>query len=72
MELVYGSLFLKRLNSLRKTVFKLGDSRKIRFWEDTWFERQPLCDAFPELYSIAGSKGAKTAGIWVREDGGGA
>ena len=35
MELVFGSLLQKRLNSLRKTVFKLGDGRKIRFWEDT-------------------------------------
>ena len=72
MELVYGSLLQKRLNSLRKIVFKLGDSKKIRFSEDTWCGRQPLCDAFPELYSIAGSKGAKAAEIWVREDGGGA
>ena len=35
------------------------------------FGRQPLCDAFSGLYSIA-TKGAKAAEIWVREDGGGA
>ena len=46
-------------------VFKLGDDRKITFWEDTWCGRQPLCDAFLDLYSIADSKGA-------REDGKGA
>ena len=34
--------------------------------------KQPLCDAFPSLYSIAGSKGAKAVEIWVREDDGGA
>ena len=34
--------------------------------------RQPLCDAFPDLYSIVGSKGAKATKLWVREDGGGA
>ena len=72
MELVFGSLLQKRLISLRKIVFKLGDSRKIRLWEDIWYGRQPLCDAFLDLYSIAGSKGAKVAEIWVREDGGGA
>ena len=72
LELVFGSLLQKRLISLRKTVFKLGDGRKIRLWEDTWCGRQPLCDAFPDLYSIAGSKGAKVVEIWVREDGGGA
>ena len=63
MELVFGSLLQKRLISLRKTVFKPGDDRKTRLWEDTWCGRQPLCDAFPDLYSIAGSKGAKGAEI---------
>ena len=53
-------------------VFKLGNGRKIRFWEDTWCGRQPLCDAFAGLYSIVSSKGAKAVEIWVREDGGGA
>ena len=53
-------------------MFKLGDYRKIKFWEVTWCGRKPLCDAFPNLYSIAGSKGAKATEIWVREDGGGA
>ena len=63
----------KETEHLKKDcVFKLGDGRKIRFWEDTWCGRQALCDAFPSLYSTTGSKGAKAAEIWVREDGGGA
>ena len=63
----------KEIEQLKKdNVFKLGDGRKIRFWEDTWCGRQPLCDAFPDLYSIAVSIGAKATEIWVREDGGGA
>ena len=59
MDLVFGSPLQKRLNNLIKIVFKLGDGRKIRFWEDTWCGRQPLCDAFLRLYSIADSKGLR-------------
>ena len=34
----------KGSNQLKKDcVFKLGDGRKIRFWEDTWCGRRPLC-----------------------------
>ena len=63
----------KETDQLKKDcVFKLGDDRKIIFWEDTWYGRQPLCEAFPDLYSIADSKEAKAVEIWVREDGGGA
>ena len=72
MELVLEVYCKKRLKSLRKIVFKLGDDRKIIFWEDTWRGRQPLCDAFRDLYSISDSKGAKALEIWVRGDGGGA
>ena len=73
MELVFGSLLQKRLIGLRQTVcLKWLDGRKIRFPEDSWCGRQPLCEAFPDLYSIASSKGANAAKIWVREDGGGA
>ena len=54
----------KETDQLKKDcVFKLGDGRKIRFWEDTWCGRQPLCEAFPDLYSIADSKEAKAVEI---------
>ena len=71
MEFGLWKSIAKEIEQLKKDcVFKLGDGRKIRFWEDTWCGRQPLCDAFRDLYSIAGSKGAKAAEIWVSEDGG--
>ena len=53
-------------------VFILRDGRKIRFWKDSWCGSQPLCVAFPVLYSIAANKGAKAADLWVRLGGGGA
>ena len=43
----------------------MGDGKKIRFWEDTWCSREPLCEAFPVLYSIADSKGAFAVDLWV-------
>ena len=44
---------------------KLIIGRKIRFWEDNWCGRVPLCEAFPDLYSIAGTKGVMAADFWV-------
>ena len=70
--LVFGRLLLKNLTSLRKTVFSLGDGRKIRSWEDYWCGSQPQCVAFPGLYNIAINKGAKVADLLVRQGGGGA
>ena len=44
--------------------FDLGDGKNIRFWEDAWYGDEPLNEAFPSLYSIADSKGAKVAEVW--------
>ena len=52
-------------------MFKLGDGRKIIFREDTWWGNQPLCEAFPDLYSIASTKGAKATDLRVRQGDGG-
>ena len=62
----------REFDQLKKDhVFILGDGRKIRFWEDSWCGSQPLCIAFPCLYSIAANKGAKATDLWVRQGGGG-
>ena len=53
-------------------MFSLGDGRKIGFWEDSWCGSQPLCVAFPDLYSIVANKGAKAADLWVGQGGGAA
>ena len=44
---------------------KIGDGSKARFWEDWWCGEAPLCSSFPSLYSIASSKGARVADLWV-------
>ena len=51
----------------KKCVFKMGNDRKIKFWEDNWCGRVPLCEAFLDLYSIAGTKGAMAADLWVHQ-----
>ena len=44
---------------------KIRDGSKARFWEDWWCGEAPLCSSFPSLYSIASSKGARVADLWV-------
>ena len=51
----------------KKCVLKMGDDRKIKFWEDNWCGRVPLCEAFSDLYSIAGTKGPMAADLWVHQ-----
>ena len=45
--------------------FLVGDGKRVRFWEDAWCSQYTLCTTFPALYSIANSKGAKVAEVWV-------
>ena len=44
--------------------FELGDGDKIRFREEAWCGETPLCMAFPALYAVIGSKGAKVVEVW--------
>ena len=63
----------KESGQLKKdSIFKMGDGRKIRFWEDIWCGSEPLCESFPFLYTIVGTKGAKVADVWVVHGGLGA
>ncbi|MCH92063.1 putative non-LTR retroelement reverse transcriptase related, partial [Trifolium medium] len=34
-------------------VRKLGNGNNIRFWKDTWLDAEPLCHAFPRLFSMS-------------------
>ena len=43
----------------------LGDGKRIRFWEDSWCGRSPLCRVFPKLYKIVDAKGAMVADCWT-------
>ena len=66
-------IITKESGQLKKDrVFKLEDCRKIRFWEDNWCGRASLREAFPDLYSIVGTKGAMAADLWVEQGGLGA
>ena len=47
--------------------FSLGDGRGVRFWEDHWCGFEPLKTTFPNLYIMAGSKGAFVADCWDLE-----
>ena len=35
-----------------------------RFWKDIWCGSTPLCEAFPSLFDLAGSKDAWVADYW--------
>ena len=39
--------------------FVVGKGDRLRFWEDNWCSEIPLCDLYPRLYSLAGSKDVK-------------
>ena len=38
------------------THFVAGNGSKIRFWEDLWWEDQPLCLQFPSLFRVTTTK----------------
>ena len=45
----------------RFLTFEVGDGSRIRFWDDVWCGRDPLREAFPELYRIAQVKDGAVA-----------
>lgn len=67
-DIVNGTAEEKEMVKLKKDcVFVLGNRKRIRFWEDNWSGRGPLSLLFPDLYSIAGPKGAMAADLWERD-----
>ena len=38
------------------TCFVMGDGSRIRFWEDLWWEDNPLCLQFPSLFKVTTTK----------------
>ncbi|KAL6329297.1 hypothetical protein AAG906_015506 [Vitis piasezkii] len=57
---------------LNNVSFSVGDGKRVRFWKDIWCGNTPLCEAFPSLFDLAGSKDAWVADYWdpVGEVGG--
>lgn len=49
--------------------FRLGDGLIVRFWEDVWCGRAPLCKTFPRLHIIANSKRSMVVENWVTQEG---
>ena len=41
------------------------------FWKDSWYGETALCNAFPNLFNLAGHKGTKVENVWdsSREEG---
>ena len=52
----WSSLMKVKQDFLRFGTFKIKNGSHVRFWKDTWFERQGLKDRYPGLYSIARKK----------------
>lgn len=62
----------KHLDQIKKDCeFVLGNNKRISFWEDYWSGRGPLSCLFQTLYSISGSKSAKTVDLWEEAGEGG-
>ena len=57
---------------LNNVSFSVGDGKRVRFWKDIWCGNTPLCEAFPSLFDLAGSKDAWVADYWdpMGEEGG--
>ncbi|RVW87919.1 DNA-repair protein XRCC1 [Vitis vinifera] len=62
-----GSLLLVRSMGLKEedgALVGLGRAMGVRFWKDIWCGNTPLCEAFPSLFDLAGSKDAWVADYW--------
>ncbi|RVW56524.1 putative ribonuclease H protein [Vitis vinifera] len=62
-----GSLLLVRSMGLKEeggVRVGLGRAMGVRFWKDIWCGSTPLCEAFPSLFDLAGSKDAWVADYW--------
>ena len=44
------------MTSFEEVFFKIGDGRRIRFWEDIWLGDSPLSSQYPSLYGITNWK----------------
>ena len=44
--------------------WKVGDGKRIRFWEDHWFGTSSLEIQFWHLYAIVNEKGATISQVW--------
>ena len=53
------------------TLFVMGNGRRVKFWRDKWCGDEPLCVSFPSLLTLASSKEAWVADLWMHYSKGG-
>ncbi|RVX03513.1 hypothetical protein CK203_027825 [Vitis vinifera] len=46
-----------------RTLFVVGNGRRVKFWRDRWCGDEPLCVSFPSLFTLASSKEAWVANL---------
>ena len=46
-----------------RTLFVVGNGRRVKFWRDRWCGDEPLCLSFPSLFTLASSKEAWVANL---------
>ena len=54
-----------------RTLFVVGNGRRVKFWKDGWCGDEPLCVSLPSLFALASSKEAWVADLWVHSSEGG-
>lgn len=54
-----------------KTLFEVGNDRRVKFWTNRWCVKEPLCNFFASLYALASLKEAWVADLWEDLGGGG-
>ena len=54
-----------------RTLFVVGNGRRVKFWKDGWCGDEPLCVSLPSLFALASSEEAWVADLWVHSSEGG-
>ncbi|KAL6330269.1 hypothetical protein AAG906_040193 [Vitis piasezkii] len=54
-----------------RTLFVVGNGRRVKFWRDRWCGDEPLCVSFPSLFALASLKEVWVADLWVHYSEGG-
>ena len=49
--------------------FKVGDERRIRFWEDAWCDGVPLSNCFADLFRISSASNVSIVEVFVPQSG---
>ena len=53
----------------RRVVFEVGDGARVLCWKEKWCGMEPLCVAFPTIFTIAATKNALVKEVWRTDVG---